>query len=748
MVWFFIFFFVSGFCSILYELIWLRLSIAQFGVTSAMVSIVLSMFMFGLGLGSWIGGSLVRQLGTRHGRRGLLLYGFTECLIGISALVVPRELTLGRSLLAGFPLSSSWEYYVASGVWVLLTLVPWCAFMGATIPVAMFAIRNRFSQESSRSFSYLYLANVLGAVIGAILPLLLIEIYGFHGTLKIGAGLNFLLAASATALSLRGHAAESTAMGSASSVLASTAPPAARSTLLLLFATGLTSMGLEVVWIRQFTPYLGTVVYAFGLILGVYLAFTFIGSRIYRHWSGTHSQIGNMVWFLLALSVLLPLITAQPHFSLLVLPRLLVGIGPFSALLGFVTPMLVDRWSQGDADRAGVAYAINVVGCVLGPLLSGFLLMPWISERWVTCLFSVLWLVIGISPGLVSAPREARVAMRFRIASYSAASLALLLVLFGKSFEDQFSPRRVMRDDTATIIATGTGMQKRLLVNGIGITTLTPITKMMAHLPMASLSHPPKNALVVCFGMGTTYRSLLSWGVPVTAVELVPSVPKVFSFYHPDAPQLLSSPLSHVVIDDGRRFLERTSQKFDVVTIDPPPPVEAAGSSLLYSKDFYRVIKTKLMPGGILQQWLPFADPVTQAAVARALMESFPYVRAFHSEYDFGYHFLASMQPIPYLGSSELAERLPAKAAADFVEWGPAKTPADEFAIVTSREVPLAEILAQAPNVPAMQDDRPVNEYFILRASMPGYFPVPSAAHDNGAQQAWVMILKGWSHLW
>ena len=50
MRWFFTFFFISGFCSVLYELIWLRLSMAQFGVTTAMVSIVLSVFMAGLGL--------------------------------------------------------------------------------------------------------------------------------------------------------------------------------------------------------------------------------------------------------------------------------------------------------------------------------------------------------------------------------------------------------------------------------------------------------------------------------------------------------------------------------------------------------------------------------------------------------------------------------------------------------------------------------------------------------------------------
>ena len=119
----------------------------------------------------------------------------------------------------------------------------------------------------------------------------------------------------------------------------------------------------------------------------------------------------------------------------------------------------------------------------------------------------------------------------------------------------------------------------------------------MAHLPLAFLDHPPKDALAICFGMGTSFRSLLSWDIPVTAVELVPSVPRVFWFFHADGPDLLRSPLANVVIDDGRRYLERTSAQYDVITIDPPPPVEAAGSSLLYSKEFYATINRRLRPG-------------------------------------------------------------------------------------------------------------------------------------------------------
>ena len=190
MGWIFIFFFLSGFCSILYEVIWLRLSMAQFGVTSAMVSIVLSIFMAGLGLGSWASGRLIREYEGRSQTLAMRLYAFAELTIGISALVVPYELMIGRSLLGHSAVSSSSGYYLISGAWVALTLIPWCACMGATIPIGMWAIRKNFSQGTRRSFSFLYLANVLGAVVGATLPPLIVEIYGFRGTLKVGAMLN------------------------------------------------------------------------------------------------------------------------------------------------------------------------------------------------------------------------------------------------------------------------------------------------------------------------------------------------------------------------------------------------------------------------------------------------------------------------------------------------------------------------------------------------------------------------------
>ncbi|HXW89017.1 MAG TPA: hypothetical protein VEK33_00580 [Terriglobales bacterium] len=716
MLWFFLFFLVSGFCGVLYEVVWLRLAVAQFGVTSAMVSIVLSMFMAGLGLGSWVGGRLMRRYENRTVLPALRIYAATQFLIGSSALLVPHELLWGRALLAWVGLSSSAAFYFASGLCVAIALIPWCACMGATIPVGMLAIRCSFQAESSKSFSYLYFSNVSGAVGGALLPPLFIEIIGFHGTLGVGMMLNFLLGISALALSTR-YEAPATIPVSPTADATPARPSGSKDVraLILLFLTGLTSMGMEVVWIRQFTPYLGTMVYSFALILAVYFASTFLGSCLYRQRMRRNQFEGRLTWALLGLFAVLPVVMADPHLALAPPIRVLLGIGPFSLGLGFITPLLVDRWSRGDPDRAGTAYAVNVLGCILGPLLAGFLLLPYLTEHWVQAVFSLPWLAMAASPAWSSTIEPA--SRGKKALSYALLAEALLLVVLARDYEETFPAGSwILRDNTATVIAYGQGMQKRLLVNGVGVTGLTQITKMMAHLPLVFLNHPPQSALVICFGMGTSYRSLLSWGISATAAELVPSLPKMFPYFHPDAGQLLSSPRSNIVIDDGRRYLERSSAHYDVVTVDPPLPLHAAGSSLLYTKEFYAIIRQRLAPGGILQQWLPEGDPETRASVTRALTESFAYVRVFAYSPQWGYHFLASDSPIPQRSPVELAQRMPASAVRDIQEWLPFLDAEHIFLSVLLGERSPAEMIAASPETPAMQDDRPFNEYFLLRS--------------------------------
>ncbi len=718
MNWFFLFFFLSGYCSVLYELIWLRLSMAQFGVTTAMVSIVLSVFMAGLGFGSWASGRWLRQAGSSF--RALRLYALIELLIGVSAILVPYELGWGRGALERLELRSSLAYYSASGLWVACTLIPWSALMGATIPIGMRAIRQTLPREAGRSFSYLYTANVAGAVLGTALPLVLIELMGFHRTLWVGAACNGAIVVGAIALSRNSGNESPGESGEPAAELRANAR-GGTAVVVLLFLTGLTSMGMEVVWVREFTPYLGTVVYAFAGILGVYLTATFIGSRMYRRWSSRRGDsVGEspVLWSLLAVSALLPLLLSSPDIDI---PRMLrglrvaIGIAPFTGLLGFLTPMLVDRRSGGDPGKAGSAYAVNVLGCILGPLVAGFLLLPYLSERWSLILLSLPWLVFGLR-ALRPGSGSTRVAQG---AAYALLPLAGLLIFSSKGYDETYPQRQVLRDSTATVIATGKEMHRKLLVNGYGMTYLTPITKMMAHLPLAFLDRPPQNTLDICFGMGTTFRSLLSWNVNATAVELVPSVPPMIGYFHHDGPEVLRSPLAQVVIDDGRRYLERTTQQYDLITIDPPPPLEAAGSSLLYSEEFYAAARSRLRPGGILAQWLPSGDVEDFAAVAGALRNSFPYVRVFVSVEGAGMHFLASEHPLPHLTGEDLQRKLPASATADLTEWDP--PPGGEsaallaFDTVVKNEVSIETLIAASPTTPALRDDRPINEYCAMR---------------------------------
>lgn len=125
MHWYFVFFLVSGFCSLVYEVVWLRLAMAQFGVLTPLVSIVLSVFLAGLGLGSWVGGRLMSRLAPRTAARPLRFYALVELLIGLSGLTVPALLALGHAWLAGAGHAADWgspRYFLAAAAWIGVTL--------------------------------------------------------------------------------------------------------------------------------------------------------------------------------------------------------------------------------------------------------------------------------------------------------------------------------------------------------------------------------------------------------------------------------------------------------------------------------------------------------------------------------------------------------------------------------------------------------------------------------------------------
>ncbi|MBV9622387.1 MAG: hypothetical protein JOZ14_00235, partial [Acidobacteria bacterium] len=302
---------ISGFCALVYEVVWLRLAMASFGVNTAVVSIVVSMFMAGLGIGCWGVGAVLQRVSETKEKLVLRIYSGAELLVFVSSLLVPYQLKLGRRLLQEAGTFALWQgsrYYIMAGLWLALTLVPWCSCMGSTFPLLMAAIKKRQPAGSERSFSYLYAANVLGALLGALgSAFVLIELLGFTKTLYLSGSLNLLLAVAALVVSL----SVSITPRSNSVSLPRPGPVAGslpnKLVLGILFTTGLVSMGMEVIWIRQFTPYLGNVVYTFAGIVAIYLLATFAGSLGYRSWVQSHDiRESASAWSLLALFAALP----------------------------------------------------------------------------------------------------------------------------------------------------------------------------------------------------------------------------------------------------------------------------------------------------------------------------------------------------------------------------------------------------------------------------------------------------------
>jgi spermidine synthase len=696
--------------------VWVRLAFASFGIVAPVLSVVISVFMLGLAFGSWTGGRMIEALARKTRLSAIYFYAMTELLIGIGAFVVPLLFGIGESSLGRLGEANTISYLSLSAVAIALSVFPWCFAMGATFPLVMAYVREHRDADA-KSFSHLYLANVLGASLGALLTAgILVELLGFKHTLWVAGFFNLLIFAASLLLGLQGRqdadrpaeppAAQPASSGSASAV------PWIRA---ILFTTGLASLAMEVVWTRAFAPVLGNQVYAFAALLVVYLVGTWTGSWWYRRDLAASRRITvGVLLAVVAVASLLPIVLNDPRLLDSVYPRALLALAsifPLCAALGYLTPRLIDDFSAGHPRVGGHAYALNVLGCILGPLIASYILLPMLG--------AALSLVVLALPLLAFAflyRRDISAAWRWGTGSAAGALLACALFV-NVSYEDPCtwtaSHCEVRRDYAATVVSLGEGMKKRMLVNGIGITELTPITKFMAHLALSFHDGKPASALVICFGMGTTYRSLLSWDVTTTAVELVPSVRDAFPYYHADAAAVIASPKGSIVIDDGRRFLNRTRETYDVIVVDPPPPVEAAGSSLLYSKEFHEAVRAHLKPGGVFQTWFPVGEERIARAVAKSLTEVFPYVRVYRGVEGWGLHFLASMQPLKPIGADQMLSRLPPLAQADLSEWTINGLRPD-IETVLSHELPIAAVLPDRASI-VVTDDRPYNEYFLLR---------------------------------
>jgi spermidine synthase len=253
------------------------------------------------------------------------------------------------------------------------------------------------------------------------------------------------------------------------------------------------------------------------------------------------------------------------------------------------------------------------------------------------------------------------------------------------------------------------------------MTSLTVDTKLMGYLSKA-LRPDARDFLVIAFGMGGTYRSGLEIGMRTDAVELSPTVPGRMPVFFPDADRFLTHPKGRVIVSDGRNYVRLSRETYDLVAVDPAPPIESAGSVVLYTREFLTEGKARLRPGGVFMLWIPYALPMDDFKEhVRTFAGVFGHVRLVLSPGRHGVFMFGSDAPLEFseqnirqvLGTPDAVRDLN-----DVPDHPP--TDADGWVDVVGRSQWLADDRLRAfigPG-PEITDDRPRSEYFLWRRAL------------------------------
>jgi spermidine synthase len=231
-----------------------------------------------------------------------------------------------------------------------------------------------------------------------------------------------------------------------------------------------------------------------------------------------------------------------------------------------------------------------------------------------------------------------------------------------------------------------------------------------------------KRALIVAFGMGTAFRTALTAGLETDVIELVPSVPKMFHFYHPDAEAVLADPAGQVIIADGRNHLELTEDRFDIIVTDPPPPLESSGASVISSREYYEAGRAHLNPGGVMMQWIPYGQTINEfKAHLRAFHAVYPEVTIVFGAGGFGTYLLGADRPISF-DPDDIRGILARPGVLEDIS-GAYDSPTTTVEGWVTEIADLTwisgdEVTAFVGEGPEVTDDRPFSEYFLIRRIM------------------------------
>ncbi|MCC6664214.1 MAG: fused MFS/spermidine synthase [Polyangiaceae bacterium] len=671
-------FVVSGAAALVGQLCFSRYVSYVVGATAYAVSSVLAAFMAGLALGAHVAGRWAARV-----NRPLLVYGMLELVVAAGMALAPLAFSaitpLYVRLVRAYPDSLVVLTAIRWALAFIVVLVPTTA-MGATLPLLARVLgSDNASDDAERRrrewwLGALYAANTLGGALGALFAAyFLLPALGLQRTLWVAAGAGGAVGLIATGLGAisgklpRASAVRTPRAGSNAAWRASPTRPLALFSLSMF--SGLVVLGSEVVLTHLLALIIGNSAYAFGLILAAFLACLAFGAGLAP---AVHRRVGEMAPAIaLSLAALamaasipywddLPLLFAeQGHeyrsFEAREAFRATVAFGVLvfpTTLMGLTFPLVLQRVAAFGAvsEFAGRLTAVNTVGAVLGSTLAGFVVLPRLgSQKSLIGIALALALAGAAWAMFVRAVDRRRTLVAVLVTG--AASVAVALgagpwdlthltagtnVYFAgvRPVDDVVSITEDIHGGVTTV--TKTGPLYTLYTNGKfqGNNGFEMVAQ--RYFSIYPLMFTPRfdQALVIGLGTGTSLGTLA--GFPfrrLTAAEISPAIAAAARRYFSDANRsVLDDPRVRVVLDDGRHHLLVSEDRYDLIGMELSS-IWFAGASSLYSRDFYRVVREHLSPGGVFQQWIQLHHMRREdaASILATVRAEFSHVALFYS---------------------------------------------------------------------------------------------------------------------
>jgi spermidine synthase len=636
----------SGCAALIYEIVWFQLLQLVIGSSSISLGILLGTFMGGMCLGSLLLPRVVSRW-----QHPLRVYAALELGIGALGLLILAAMPLVGGIYtawAGTGLLGIFVRAVVAGV----CLLPPTVLMGATLPAIARWVKA--TPEGVSWLGFFYGGNIAGGVLGCLLAgFYLLRVYDVTIATLVAFSLNATVALAAFLLAQRTshsfeHAPESPIVN-----------PASRPVYATIALSGMTALGAEVIWTRLLSLHFGGTVYAFALILAVFLAGLGIGSTagaaVARSTASPRRVLGwcqlllcaAIAWAAYSLTASLtywpvdPSLTASPWITFqLDLARCLWVVLPGALLWGASFPLALAAVARNGQDTGRLAagvYAANTVGAILGSLVISFAVIPWIGtshSQQALIVISLISAFLVLEPSLVT---ESAAGLRWNRAGTLAVILTIVyagllarsvpplpgvLVAYGRYAAARASWSKVIyvgEGVNATVAVSETSYGVRNYHNAGKIQASSEpqdmrLQRMLGHLTTLIPANPRKVLVIGC-GAGVT-AGAVSVDPAVqeeTIVEIEPLVPRVVSSYFSQYNfDVVRNPKVKVRVDDARHFVETTGEKFDAITSDPLDPW-VKGAAMLYTQEFFEMVKRRLNPGGVVTLFVQLYESNTEA---------------------------------------------------------------------------------------------------------------------------------------